>query len=84
MNYNFEVLTLRDINFQDPNGRQVEGIQLWLTGETDDKSWHGWEVLKLWIGKESKLYKDVYDLRRGDHVQVSFDRRGKAQFITLL
>lgn len=84
MNYKFEVLTVRDISFQDDKGRQVEGMQLWLTGETAEESWHGWEVLKIWVDAKSSLVPDVHQLRRGDHVQVTFDRRGRAQMITLL
>lgn len=84
MNYKFEVLTVRDISFKDDKGRQVEGMQLWLTGQTDDKSWNGWEVLKIWIDASSSMAADVHQLRRGDHVQVDFDRRGKARMITLL
>lgn len=84
MIYKFEVLTVRDISFQDDKGRQVEGMQLWLTGQTDDKSWNGWEVLKIWVDAKSSMAPDVHQLRRGDHVQVTFDRRGRAQMITLL
>lgn len=80
----FEVLTVRDISFQDDKDKQVEGKQLWLLGETQEPSWHGWEVLKLWIASGSNLEASVMDLRRGDHVQVEFDRRGKPWMITLL
>lgn len=84
MNYKFEVLTVRDISFQDDKGRQVEGMQLWLIGESSDKSWNGWEVLKIWVDAKSSLVSDVRQLRRGESVQVTFDRRGKAQMIMLL
>lgn len=84
MNYKFEVLTVRDISFQDDKGKQVDGMQLWLTGQTEDSSWNGWEVLKIWVNANSDLAADVHQLRRGDHVQIAFDRRGKAQMITLL
>lgn len=84
MNYKFEVLTIRDISFNDDKGKHVDGMQLWLIGETDDESWNGWEVIKIWVPEGSNLESDVVDLHRGDHVQVSFDRRGKAKMITLL
>lgn len=84
MNEKFEVLTVRDISFQDDKGRQVEGMQLWLIGETQDKAWNGWEVLKLWIDAKSSMAVDVHQLRRCDHVQVSFGRNGKARMISLL
>ena len=84
MTENFEVLTVRDISFQDDKGRKVEGMQLWLIGETQDKSWNGWEVLKIWVDSSSPMAVDVHQLRRCDHVQVSFDRKGKARSITLL
>lgn len=84
MNEKFEVLTVRDISFQDDKGRKVEGMQLWLIGETQDKSWNGWEVLKIWVDANSSMAVDVRQLRRCDHVQVAFDRRGKAKMITLL
>lgn len=84
MNYKFEVLTIRDISFTDQSGRQVEGMQLWLIGESQDKSWNGYEVLKVWIDAKSPMVSDVQQLRRGDFVQVNFNRRGKPEMITLL
>lgn len=85
MNEKFEVLTVRDISFKDDkSGRQIEGMQLWLIGESQDKSWNGWEVLKLWIDANSPMAVDVHQLRRCDHVQVSFGRNGKPRMITLL
>lgn len=80
----FEVLTVRDIKFKDDKDRQVEGMQLWLVGQTSESGWNGWEVLKVWIDVNSPLAADVHQLRRGDHVQIDFNRRGKAAMITLL
>lgn len=85
MNEKFEVLTIRDIKFKDKStDREISGMQLWVTGQTDDPSWNGWEVLKIWIDSGSPLAVDVHQLRRGDHVQISFGRNGKARMITLL
>ena len=85
MNEKFEVLTVRDISFKDEKtGRQIEGMQLWITGESSDPSWNGWEVFKIWIDSKSNLAVDVHQLRRGDHIQVAFGRNGKPRMVTLL
>lgn len=84
MNYQFEVLTVRDINFEDPNGRAVNGYQLWLIGATTEPEWHGYEVLKLWIGAGTALEATVHQLKKGDQINVAFNRRGKAESIYIL
>lgn len=85
MSEKFEVLTVRDISFKDEKtNRQIEGMQLWLIGESQDKAWNGWEVLKVWIDAGSSMAADVHLLRRGDNVQVSFGRNGKPRMITQL
>lgn len=85
MTSKFEVLTVRDISFKDQKSdRQIEGMQVWLTGQTDDPSWNGWEVFKIWIDANSRLAVDVRSLRRCDHVQVDFGRNGKPVMITPL
>lgn len=85
MTEKFEVLTVRDIHFKDKNSdREISGMQLWLLGETSDPAWNGFEVLKIWIPSDSPLAVDVHQLRRCDHVQVSFGRNGKPRMITLL
>lgn len=85
MNEKFEVLTIRDIQFTDQKtNREISGMQLWVIGQSQDKSWNGWEVLKIWIDFSSSMVSDVQQLRRGDNIQVAFGRNGKARMITLL
>lgn len=84
MNYQFEVLTTRDIHFKDDSGREVSGMQLWVIGATDDVSWHGFEVMKIWINSGTKLESVVHQLRRGDQINVTFNRRGKVETIDLI
>ena len=84
MNECFEVLTVRDLDFQDQQNRQVKGMQLWLIRSTDDKAWNGWEVLKVWIPDGHRLESDVAALKRGDQVVISWDRRGKPVQIDLV
>ena len=84
MNYQFEVLTVRDINFQDNEGRKVSGKQLWVIGATEEESWHGFEVMKIWINNGTKLDAAAQQLRRGDQILVTFNRRGKVETIDLL
>ena len=85
MNCKFEVLTVRDISFKHAKSdRQIEGMQLWLTGKSDDISWNGWEVFKIWIDSNSSLTASVHPLRKGDIVQVDFGRGGKPVMITLV
>lgn len=84
MNYEFEVLTIRDLDFKDHDGKPVSGMQLWLIGETSDPAWNGYEVVKVWIPKGHKLEADVSILKRFDRIEVTFDRRGKPSAIKLV
>ncbi len=77
MNELFEVLTVRDLDFKDDRGKDVVGMQLWLIRETDDKAWNGYEVLKVWIPDGHRFESAVAELKRGDMIQISWDRRGK-------
>lgn len=77
MNEQFEVLTVRDLDFKDDRGKDVVGMQLWLIRVTDEKSWNGYEVLKVWIPDGHKCESAVSELKRGDMIQISWDRRGK-------
>ena len=82
--YEFEVLTVRDLDFEDDRGKQVSGMQLWLIGSSVDPAWNGWEVVKIWIPTDHKLESDVAQLKRDDQIRVGFDRRGKPIQIELL
>ena len=84
MNYQFEVLTVRDLDFQDQSGKDVSGMQLWIIGATTEKSWNGYEVSKLWIPSGSVLESNVAQLKRGDQINVTFNRRGKPETIDLI
>ena len=84
MTNKFKVLTVRDVKFKDDKDRQIEGMQLWLLGQTNEPGWNGYEVLKIWVDVSSPLALDVHQLRHGDQVQIDFNRRGKAAMITLL
>lgn len=84
MNYQFEVLTVRDLDFQDQSGKDVSGMQLWVIGATTDKSWNGYEVSKMWIPSGSALESNVANLKRGDQINVTFNRRGKPETIDLI
>ena len=77
MNEQFEVLTVRDLDFKDDRGKDVVGMQLWLIRETDEKSWNGYEILKVWIPDGHRCESAVVELKRGDMIQISWDRRGK-------
>ena len=81
--YDFEVLTVRDLDFEDNSGKSVSGMQLWLIGASSEPAWNGWEVVKLWIPDGHKLESDVAQLKRGVNIRVQFDRRGKPIHIQL-
>lgn len=81
----FEVLTLRDVSFNDENtGKVVSGIQLWVSGRRTDGGWHGVEVCKLWIAQQSHLTDVVSGLMPGNHIRVNFNRYGKPDDIEVL
>ena len=82
--YEFEVLTVRDLDFEDNSGKSVSGMQLWLIGSSAEPAWNGWEVVKIWIPDGHKLESDVAQLKRGDNVRIQFDRRGKPIQLELL
>lgn len=83
MSEKFEVLTVRDIRFKDKQSdREISGMQLWLITKSSDPSWHGFEVLKIWIDSSSGQAPAVMDLCHGDTVQIEFGRNGKARSIT--
>ena len=77
----FEVLTVRDLDFKDEKGKSVCGMQLWLISSTDEKAWNGWEVSKIWIPEGSVHEAAVCELVRGDKVVIEFNRRGKPNTI---
>lgn len=77
MNEVFEVLTVRDLDFQDQNNKNVKGMQLWLIRATDEKAWNGFEVTKVWIPDGNVCETVVSKLHRGDVIQITWDRRGK-------
>lgn len=83
MHYKFEVLTVRDLDFQDQSGKPVSGMQIWVIGETSDPGWNGWEVTKLWISSGSSLESTAAILKRGDLIDVAFNRRGKPETIAI-
>lgn len=84
MNYQFEVLTVRDLDFKDQSGKDVSGMQLWVIGATSETSWNGYEVTKMWIPSGSALESNVMQLKRGDQINVTFNRRGKPETIDLI
>lgn len=84
MQEQYEVLTVRDLDFEDRNREQVKGMQLWLIRPSDEKAWNGWEIVKVWIPDGHRLEQDVVQLRHGDKIEISWDRRGKPAAIGLL
>lgn len=78
MEYQFEVLGIKDVNFKDDSGKLVSGVQLWVVGETGDAAWmKGVEVVKLWIPDGHPLEAVGGRLNLHDQIKVTFDRRGK-------
>lgn len=84
MQEEFEVLTVRDLDFEDQQKKQVKGMQLWLIHPSDDNSWNGFEIVKVWIPDGHRLEQDVVQLRHGDKIEISWDRRGKPASIRLI
>lgn len=80
----FEVLTVRDLDFLDDRNRPVKGMQIWVIQQSNDPAWNGWEVSKIWIPDGSHLETTAAALKRGDHIGVIFDRRGKPFSMELL
>ena len=78
----YKVITIRDLNFKDKSGQPVAGLQLWLETETDETGWGGWEVVKLWIPAGNRLEAAVRSFKRGDKLNISFNRRGMPETIT--
>lgn len=82
--FEFEVLTVRDLDFVDDRNRPIKGMQIWVIGASADPGWNGWEVSKIWIPDGSPLETVAASLRRSDRILVSFDRRGKPSGLELI
>lgn len=82
--FEFEVLTVRDLDFTDDRGKPVSGQQLWLISVSPEPEWNGHEVSKVWIPDGHKLESDVAQLQHGDKIGIQFDRRGKPVSISVL
>lgn len=80
----FEVLTVRDIEFQDDKNKTVSGMQLWIGGETTEKEWNGYEIVKIWIPDGHVLEAIVASLKHGDKINITFNRRGKPTEIEVI
>lgn len=80
----YKVLTVRDVEFTDDQGKNVSGMQLWVCGETEEDGWNGWEVVKIWVPDGGKLEDIVAMLKHDDEVMIDFSRRGKALKIELV
>lgn len=79
----FEVLTVRDINFTNDQQQTVIGVQLWVCSPTVEPGWNGWEVSKIWIPGDHGLYSNVKMLEHGDKVNIVFNHKGKPESIAL-
>lgn len=80
MNEIWNVLTYRDYDFTDQNGRQVKGRTLYCYRKNNDNGWPGVEYAKFSV----KFGSDAYNvaITPGAKFEVAFDRFGKiAQFI---
>lgn len=77
----FEVLTLRDIDFTDDKGNRVVGKQLYVQGLNNENGWHDYEVVKFWFPDNHRLMKTVSGLKHGDIVTIRFNYRGRPDYI---
>ena len=48
-----------------------------LIRETDEKEWNGFEVLKVWFPDGHQCEMAVAELKRGDMIQITWNRKGK-------
>ena len=80
----FKVLTVRDVSFKDDKGKQVEGMQLWLSTPNSDAGWRGMEILKLWISSDSPFVDTVDALQADQTLRISFNRYGKPNEMEVL
>lgn len=78
MNYKYKVLGVRLLDFCNDQGEKIHGYQLWVCGQTSDRSWLGGiEVFKVWIAIDSPMAAQVAQLRTGDQITGECDRRGR-------
>ena len=80
MNEVWNVLTYRDYDFQDNNGRNVRGRIMHCYRPTQDPDWHGCEYAKMSVPYDSEAYRMAPVT--GAAYQLSFDRRGKVVSMT--
>lgn len=72
-----KVLGIKSINFTNDEGQPVKGRQLWVCGPSDEPSWNGYEVMKIWHPAGDPHDGDLDLLIHDDTVTVDFNRRGK-------
>lgn len=82
--FEFEVLTVRDLDFVDNRNHPVKGRQIWVIGPSSSSGWRNWQVLKLWFPDSSSFYVAASSLQRGDRIFVTFDFNGKASGFELI
>ena len=58
-----KVLTVRDLDFKDERNKPVKGMQLWVIAPSDDPSWNGFEVCKIWVPDGHRCESDVAALK---------------------
>lgn len=80
----FKVLAVRDVSFKDDKGKQVEGMQLWLSTPSESAGWRGLEILKLWISSDSPFVDTVDALQADQILSISFNRYGKPNAMEVL
>lgn len=72
-----KVLATKRVDFENDDGEQILGRQLWVFAPSDEPAWNGHEVLKIWVADSAKDAADCAALIHGDTVEIDFNRRGK-------
>lgn len=72
-----KVLATKRVDFENDEGEQILGRQLWVCVPSDEPAWNGHEVLKIWVADTANDAGKCSALRHGDEVAIDFNRRGK-------
>lgn len=72
-----KVLAVKRVDFENDDGEQIIGRQLWVCAPTEEPAWNGYEVMKIWVADSANDAADCAALIHGDTVEIDFNRRGK-------
>lgn len=77
------IISHRDLDFKDDSGKEVKGVQLFLSRRCSERGWHGYEVSKFFIREGSEVLAKPLP-EPGTDIQIGFNRFGKISYLEVV